>query len=275
MMNKVFWIIPAVMIMLAGCGKIEDEVQDGTTIDQPTPPAANCIGLSENAYGCYGSDSVFHAVRVVDGIWSVYTQSNKENIGNQIFYDRYQKSFDFRKDGSAFMREQTKDYIYFREWGVNDEGTVITLSDGQSYTYRAVFANDENCFEAKSAEDTAVKLCHEAFVDSNGTNDAGYYGAGVKFGNLTFYNFEVPGTWKIAPYDSSNPAGETTVTLDANGSTSGGGEWGVSRDGKVITIEGVGYLVYQYLKPSSDRCIAVFELGGGVITSTTWKLCKQ
>lgn len=264
----------AALLLLSGCGKI-DEVQDGSTIDQPTPPAANCIGLSENAYGCYGSDSVFHATKIIDGVWSAYTQSNKQNVGNQLFYDRYRNGFEFRKDGSAFMREQTKDYIYFREWGVNDDGTVINLSDGESFTYKAVFANDENCFEVTDADSNTIKLCHESYVDSDTENGSGFFGSKVKFGNLTFYNIDAAGTWKIAPYDSSNTGKEKTVTLDANGTTSSGGEWGVSRDGKVMTIDGVGYLVYQYLKPSSDQCIAVFELGGGVITSTTWKLCKQ
>lgn len=263
-----------ILLLLAGCGRVE-EVQDGSTIDQPSTPAANCIGLSENAYGCYGSDTVFHGTKVVEGTWSVYTQSNVENVGNDIFYDRYQRGYDFREDGSAFMREQTGDYNYFREWGANDEGTKLTLSDGKSYTYKAVFANDSNCFEVTREDKSTVKLCNESSVEYDGENVAGYYGSKVTFGNLTHYYIDAAGTWKIAPYDSSNGGEESTVTLDTNGTTSGGGMWGVSLDGKVMSIDGISYLVYQYLSPSSDQCIAVFELSGGAITSTTWKFCKQ
>lgn len=262
------------LFLIAGCGRVE-EVQDGSTIDQPSTPAANCIGLSENTYGCYGADTVFHGLKVVEGVWSVYTQSNVENIGNNIFYDRYQRGYEFRDDGSAFMREQTQGYSYFREWGVNDDGTLLKLSDGKSYTYQAVFANDSNCLEVTREDKSSVKLCHEAYVDYAGENEAGYYGANVTFGNLTHYYIDAVGTWNIAPYDSSNSGDESTVTLDANGTTSNGGEWGVSKDGKVMTIDGVSYLTYQFLSPASDQCIAVFELAGGAITSTTWKLCKQ
>ncbi|HHH72836.1 MAG TPA: hypothetical protein ENL04_03325, partial [Sulfuricurvum sp.] len=152
------------LIVMAGCGRVE-EVQDSSTIDQPSTPAANCIGLSENIYGCYGSDMVFHGTKIIDGVWSVYTQSNVENVGNQLFYDRYQRGFDFREDGSAFMRDKTDGYNYFREWGVNDDGTLLKLSDGKSYTYIAVFSNDSSCIELTSSDKSTVKLCHESFVD--------------------------------------------------------------------------------------------------------------
>ncbi len=261
------------LIVMAGCGRVE-EVQDSSTIDQPSTPAANCIGLSENTYGCYGSDMVFHGLKIVEGVWSVYTQSNVENIGNNIFYDRYQRGYEFRDNGSVIIREQGDSSV--REWGVNDDGTLLKLSNGKNYTYKAVFSNDSDCLEVTREDKSTVKLCHEAFVDYAGENEAGYYGANVTFGNLTHYYIDAAGTWKIAPYDSSNSGDESTVTLDANGTTSNGGEWGVSLDGKVMTVDGVSYLTYQFLSPSSDQCIAVFELRAyGGITSTTWKLCKQ
>ncbi|MEJ2501427.1 MAG: hypothetical protein P8Y65_09985, partial [Campylobacterales bacterium] len=65
------------------------------------------------------------------------------------------------------------------------------------------------------------------------------------------------------------------LAVPADGSTSGGGEWGVSRDGKVMTIDGTSYLVYRYLRPKEDKCIAVYELAGDIITPSVWKLCKQ
>ncbi len=258
--------------LAAGCGKIEDEVQDGSTVDQPTPPAANCVNLNENEYGCYGDDKVFHGTRIVDGVWSVYTQSNLPNAGNVLFYDRYEAGYDFMGDGGSFKRSQTADYNYFYAWGVNDAGTELRVADGNTYSYVAVFTNDAKCFEVKRNEQT-VKFCNESYVDMTHENASGYYGDKVKFGNLTRYNFDAVGTWKIKPYERTGD--ETMVVLDANGSTSAGGEWGVAKDGKVMTIDGTSYLVYQYLSGSDSNCIAVFELSGAIITPTTWKLCKE
>lgn len=270
---RTFLLALSVVLLLSGCRT--EEVEDGATIDQDAVPAANCVSLSENAYGCYGSDSVFNGKTVVDGVWSLYTQSNVENVGNNTFFDRYKRGYTFRDDGSVFMREQTADFIYFREWGIDDDGVKITLSDGATYTYKAVFANDSDCFQVTQEDGTDAKLCSEVFVDSDGENGSGFFGANVTFGNLTHYYFDAVGTWTISPYDSSNTGATLTVTLQADGTTTDSGEWGVSEDGKVMTIDGVSYLTYQYLDSSGSDCIATFELSGGVITSTTWKLCRQ
>ncbi len=257
--------------LFVGCGKIEDKVQDGSTVDQPTPPAANCVNLNENEYGCYGSDKVFHGRRIVDGFWSLYTQSNVANVGNVVFYDRYKMGYDFREDGTAFKRQQTSDYVDFVEWGVNNDGTKIRTGDGNTFAYKAVFSSDADCFEV-DYNGKSAKLCNEKPVDESFKNAAGYYGDKVKFGNLTYYNFDAVGKWTIAPYQIDGNT--TTVTLDANGTTSRGGIWGVSADGKLISIDGVSYLVYQYLDGDDSNCIAVFETAGLNITSRTWKLCK-
>lgn len=270
---RTFFLTLFVALLLSGC-KVE-EVEDGTTINQDAVPAANCIGLSENTYGCYGADSVFNGKIIVDGLWSLYTQSNVENVGNETFYDRYKRGYTFRDDGSVFMREQTEDFIYFREWGIDDDGVELTLSDGVTYTYQAVFANDSNCFLVTQEDGTDAKLCSESFVDFDGENGSGYFGANVTFGNLTHYFLNAVGTWTIAPYDSGNTGTTLTVTLQADGTTTDGSEWGVSEDGKVMTIDGISYLAYQFLNDSDSDCIATFELSGGVITSTTWKLCVQ
>lgn len=260
-------------LLAAGCGRIE-EVEDGVTIDQDVPPAANCINLNENSYGCYGSDKVFFGKKIVEGIWSVYTQSNLQNASNETFYDRYQHGYDFRDDGSAFKRQQSETYTYFQEWGVDDEGTTLKVSDGNTYVYESVFANDSDCLQVSQNGET-VKLCHESFVDRTNENDAGYYGDSVTFGNLTNFYISAVGDWSIAPYDDSNTGETVAVTLDSDGTTSGGGQWGVSADGKTMSIDGTSYLVYQYLKENNRGCIAVFELSGGFTTSTTWKLCKN
>lgn len=266
------WIGFVVLLVMAGCGRIE-EVEDGVTIDQNVPPAANCINLQENSFGCYGSDKVFFGKKLVEGFWSVYTQSNLQNIGNETFYDRYQHGYDFREDGSAFKRQQSETYTYFHEWGVNDGGTELKLSDGNAYVYESVFANDSNCLQGKQNGET-VKLCQEFYVDRSQENAAGYFGDDVRFGNLTNFNFAAVGEWKFTPYNDENSGQEWSVTLGSDGNTSTGGIWGVSADGKVMNVDGKSYLVYQYLK-SPQYCIAVFELSGGFITSTTWRLCKQ
>lgn len=269
-------LIPLFILLLAGCGRIEKDVQDGTTIEPDLPQAANCVGTDENAYGCYGAETVLFGKKIVKGVWSVYEQSNIENVNHNIFYDRYKRGYDFREDGTAFTRtmRETADFSVPYQWGVSDDGKTLNVEDGNSYVYQGIFANDSNCFEV-TRDTTTVKLCNESLVDMTHENEMGYYGADVAFGNLTHYNLKGVGTWKIAPYDSSNGGSETTVTLTEDGNTSNGGHWGVSADGKVMGIDGIRYLVYQYLDPYSDQCIAVFELSDGRITSTTWKLCKQ
>ena len=272
------------IVLFAGCGKVDETVtQDNNPIDDPSPPAYNCKGdTPSNNYGCYGNDVTFHDETIADGIWSVYTQSNTNRLDGRVFYDRYQYGFDFSGDGGAFKQQQTDGYTYFREWGVNDAGTAVAVSDEGTYTWTSSFS--EKCFEvshnmATTNDIETVKFCHEDFVDQSNENTMGYYGANVKFGNLENYNFTAVGTWTISGY-GDNGASLSTVSLADNGTIASGtgGEWGVSRDGKVIGIDGVRYLVYQYLSTSDDHqrgCIAVFELSGGEATSTTWKLCRQ
>ncbi len=271
-MLKFFSLFVAILLGISGCGRIKT-VHDGATTTPPSVPAANCVGLSQNAYGCYGSGTVFNGKKIVNGYWSVYTQSNVKNIGNSVFYDRYERGYSFRNDGSAFVRNQTRGYNYYLEWGADNAGTKLTLSDGRTYTYKGVFLSDSNCFEVTREDSSTAKLCNESPISYDGNNSAGLYGAQATFGNLTGYYLLVPGVWKISPYDSGS--GATTVTLDANGTTSTGGEWGLSSDGKVISIDNTRYLVNQYLSPSSDKCIAAFVLASDVITSTRRKLCKQ
>lgn len=268
--------IGACVLLLAGCGKIDDNIQDqdNNTIVENKPSAYNCLSdTPTNSYGCYDTDVLFNGEKVTKGVWSVYTQSNTNRIDGQDFYDRYQYGFDFSGDGSAYKQEQTNGYIFYKIWGVNDTGKEITVSEDGAYAYQETFSG-QNCFKVTNNGDT-LKLCHESFVDQSFENAAGYYGPDVRFGNLKNYNFAADGNWTISGYGDNNSAAAVAVTLDANGSTSNGGEWGVSADGKVMEIDGVRYLVYQYLEPQAHQCIAVFELYGNTISSMQWKLCKQ
>ena len=51
-----------ILLLSTGCGRIETDVEDGTTFDSDLPPAANCVGTQENAYGCYGRVSTSKAM---------------------------------------------------------------------------------------------------------------------------------------------------------------------------------------------------------------------
>lgn len=266
-------IVTAAVVI--GCGPVE-QTSDNSTVVEQTNPAYNCRNdTPTNAYGCYSSSVVFHNETIVEGLWSVYTQSNTNRTDNQVFYDRYLYGFDFAADGSAGKQQQTDGYTNYRQWGVDDGGTAITASDDGTYTYQATFTSDQKCFEVSNNGDT-LKFCHESYENSGASLSATglYYGSSVRFGNRTDYNFLVPGTWTISGY-GDNSASAETVRLDDNGTVESGGEWGVSGDGKLMEIDGVRYLVYQYLEPKSAQCIAVFELAGGVSTSVKWTLCKE
>lgn len=271
-MRSIWTVTLSAIVILGGCGRVKD-ASDDNTVEEPTVAAYNCKSYSPtNGYGdCYGSDVLFHSKKVTEGIWSLYSQSNTNRTDGTTFYDRYQYGFEFATDGSAGKQNKTDGYTLYREWGINDEGSVVTLSNEGSYTYEASFSG-QDCFVVGNNSEK-LKMCHESYVDRTQSNAAGYYGSGVQFGNLNEYNFYAVGTWSISGY-GENGAGITSVTLDANGSTSGGGEWGVSADGKVMEIDGVRYLAYQYLEPFSNRCIAVFAMVGGITTSVKWQLCK-
>lgn len=273
-MRSFYTLSLAALVAISGCGRVE-EGSDSNTVDEPTVPAYNCQATSPtNSYGdCYGeSVSIFNGEKVVEGIWSLYSQSNTNRTDGTVFYDRYQYGYELADDGSGGKQNKSDGYTLYREWGVDDEGTALTLSSDGSFTYQSSFVG-QDCYAVSNNGDT-LKMCHESYVDLSQSNNAGYFGSGVKFGNLNNYNFDVVGSWSIAGY-GDNSAGSTTVTLDVNGTTSNAGEWGVSADGKVMEIDGTRYLAYQYLEPLSSKCIAVFELSGGIVTSLKWQLCKQ
>jgi len=277
-MIRTVLIFIAMLLLIAGCGKSTQTTTDASTVISTPPPAYNCYSDTPvNGYGdCYGGSVYFvKAPYVTDGIWSVYTQSNTNRTDGTVFYDRYQYGFDFFSDGSAGKQQQTDGYNLFREWGINDAGTSLTLSVEGTYTYSSTFYNDPQCFQVAN-NGQQLRLCHESFVVQDFNNSAGYYGPDVTFGNRTNYNFLVAGTWSFAGYgDNTTPSVDILFNPDGNSfeSPSGNalGEWGVSLDGKVIGFDNKRYLVYQYIEP---QCIAVFELSSDVATSTKWKLCK-
>jgi hypothetical protein len=279
-MFKIMIFILWALVILAGCGRVDEEqTQDNATYDDPTFPVVNCTAdTPTNDYGCYSNKVTFHNEVVVDGIWNIYTQSNENRTDGVVFYDRYQYGYEFEgNDGTAGKQEKTDGYTLYREWGVNDSGDRIFVgshssNDEGEYTYNGEIFSD-GCLVVTNSGET-LKMCHESFVDTTYANSTGYYGLNVRFGNRTGYDFTAAGTWSILGYGDNTDTKPDEV-LYTNGSTGSEGVWGVSKDGKVIGINGVRYLVYQYLDGSEDNCIAVFELSGGEVTSIKWKLCKQ
>jgi len=272
MVRTVILALP-VAAMLAGCGVVETS-EDANTYVETLSDALNCESdTPTNDYGCYDSGVLFPGSTgetVTNGIWSVYTRSDQTL--DTVFYDRYQRGYEFGSDGYAYKQETGEGYNGLGDWGINDAGTSISVYADGSYTYAATFTGQDGCYEVSNDGNT-VKFCHESYVDQSLENSTGYYGADLRFGNLINYNYKVVGTWTIAGY-GSNTAAQTSVTLDANGTTSNAGEWGLGADGKVMGIDGTRYLVYQYLKNSD--CIVTLELStNSLASSTQWKLCKQ
>ena len=267
------WILPILLLslILGGCRQLDDE-DDSSVNEDFTPVASNCTNSLENAYGCYGSDKTLGNEDLDTGVWSVYARSYIGTDYEDVVYDTYVYGYRFLEDGTAFERDATASYSNVRSWGIDDDGASITISDRGTYTITGQFTNDE-CFEVTNdTQDETMKLCPEPLNDTSESNGVGYIGGTVTFGNYVHGDWTVAGDWTVEGYSSTSQT-QTSVALDADGTTSNDGEWGVSDDGKWLQIDDDPYLVYKYFK-SSD-CIAVFELSGEFVTSRTLKLCKD
>ncbi len=243
-----------------GCGPVE-EIDSGTVEyeNEDYEPNQNniCYDNYENAAGCFGTKQYFGDEEVTEGIWSVYSKSN-----NYLeYYDKYQYSYQFFSDGSLKQRVDTKNYYYSQTdvWGINTDGSVLTVHPTTGFTITA--SRSGSCYTVTSSSDT-YRMCNEPFISGASQNDSGYYGSNLSFGNNVQYgDYTVVGTWTIDSVE---------IELDENGSTSNGGEWGLSQDAKVITIDGISYLVNKY---PDDGCIDTYEMNGDYATNPA-KLCK-
>ena len=105
-------------------------------------------------------------------------------------------------------------------------------------------------------------MCNESLISDASQNSSGYYGSSLSFGNNDLYgDYTVVGTWTIDG---------TSITLSEDGSTSTGGEWGLSQDSKVIVIDGISYMVNTY---PDNGCIETYEMSGDYATEPR-TLCK-
>ena len=267
---KALILIFLTLLLMSGCGltKDDDINNDDNTNETLKPIATNCADNVENAYGCYGPTKTFGvgALTIVNGSWSIYTMSTLPVSTQSRYFDVYKYGYEFLDDGIVYKYDATG--ITILTWGVSSKGDAITISGDGTYTYIGRF-NDVNCFEVSNGQiDESIKMCNESSVDLSHKNDAGYYfGQNVTFGNYTHGNYIAVGDWQVISDQIA------TVTLDSNGTTSNGAQWGVRKDGKSIMIDDKSYLIYKY--PNSEDCIETFELSGEIITASQIKLCKQ
>lgn len=259
---KIFLISITLLSFFSGCGKIEDDEGAGTTetsYDNYTPAANNqCSSDQQNSAGCFGNEPYFAENRVDEGFWSLYKKSDS----NKNYYNTYYKSYKFLSDGSVKKRFESEGYyrIDGTLWGVNDDADTINIDNGDSLSLTGRRYSGTDCYDVTHSGAT-YKICAEVAISTSLQNSSGYYGDSIYFGNYNFGNYSVEGNWTIAGVE---------IALNSDGSTSNGGEWGVSEDAKVITIDAISYIVNRY--PDND-CIDTYTLVSNTKQDSV-RLCK-
>ncbi len=252
------------LLLFSGCEPIEEE--SDTTVDTAYKPnAVNTCNLSEETtLGCFGFGLEFGDNEKLDeGYWSLYAKRDK----NLQYYDTYLFSYQFSGNGYTRTLNKPQEY-YVVSWGIDRDGTKITTDLEGTITYTGIFGSDTSCYKVKHSAfgSEELKMCHDSKVGKT-ENTLGYYGNDIKFGNYTYGNYAVVGTWEVRDYGDSGTV--TAYTLDANGTVEGGGNWGVSEDGKVLHVKEASYLVNQYL---DNNCLVCFNTKGS--RTTPLQLCK-
>ncbi len=250
------------LVIFSGCEKIEDETAGTTesTIDNYEPNANNqCATDQQNTQGCFGNDPYFADNQVDIGYWSLYKKSNN----NKNYYDMYYKSYQFFSDGS--LKKRAEDEGSFRRdgslWGVNDAANRISIDNGESFTLTGKRYTGTDCYDV-THQNATYKMCAESAIDESQKNASGYFGEKVYFGNYNYGNYKAEGNWTIA---------DISVNLKSDGSTSNNGEWGVSADGKVISIDSISYIINKY---PDNNCIDTYTLVDNFKQDSV-RLCKH
>ncbi len=262
------YFLPLTLLMLlflSGCEPIEEE--SDTTVDTDYKPAAvNTCNLSEETtLGCFGPGLEFGSNEKLDeGYWSLYAKRDN----NLVYYNTYLFSYKFSGNGFAQSLNKKQEY-YVLAWGVNRDGSKITVEHEGTLTYVGIFGSDTSCYKIKHSAfgNEELKLCHDESLKGN-KNDLGLYSDSITFGNYTYGNYRVAGTWEVSEYGVKN-APKTTHILDANGTVQGAGHWGVSEDGKILHVDDAAYLVNEYL---DNNCLVCFNTNGNLMTPL--QLCK-
>ncbi|RUM64963.1 MAG: hypothetical protein DSZ03_03485 [Sulfurimonas sp.] len=253
------------LLLFSGCEPIEEE-SDTTINTDFKPNAVNTCNLNdESTLGCFGADLEFgDNETLVEGTWSLYAKRDR----NLMYYNTYLFGYQFSGNGFAQPLNKKQEY-YTLAWGIDRDGTKITVEHEGTLTYVGIFGSDTSCYKVKHSAfgNEELKLCHDQDITGE-TNNLGIYSANVKFGNYTYGNYPVVGTWNISEYGVKD-AKISTHILDANGTVRAGGEWGLSRDGKVLHINDSAYLVNEYL---DNNCLVCLNINGNLMTPL--KLCK-
>ncbi len=253
-----------ILLLFSACEPIEEE-SDITVDTAYTPNAVNTCNLSEETtLGCFGSGLEFGDNEKLDeGYWSLYAKRDT----NLVYYNTYLFSYQFSGNGYAQTLNKPQNY-YVLSWGIDRDGSKITTDLEGTITYVGIFDSDPSCYKVKLSTfgNEELKMCHDKRVDGL-KNSLGYYAKEITFGNYTYGDYSVVGTWKVTNYDDGSTV--ATHMLDANGSAKEGGIWGVSEDGKVLHVNEASYLVNQYL---DNNCLICFNTNGS--RTTPLKLCK-
>jgi len=249
MKTELFLLSLTLLLALGGCGQIEEDEGAGSpeySYDDNQQVSSNqCTAYQQNSAGCFGNEPMFRYNRIDIGFWALYKKSDN----NKQYYDRYYKSYEFLSDGSVKQRSQSG-VAYSADgslWGASDDGNTINIDTGEKLVYNNKRYGDGDCYDI-TYQSNDYKLCAEAAMDTTLQNAAGYYGENIAFGNYSRGELSCVGEWDINGQH---------VTLSSDGNTSNGGIWGVSEDGKVITIDGYSYIVNKY--PDND-CIDTYTI---------------
>ncbi len=253
------------LLLFSGCEPIEEESDVAVNMNYK-PNAVNTCNLSEETtLGCFGSGLEFGDNEKLDeGYWSLYAKRDN----NLVYYNTYLFSYQFT--GNGYTQTLNKQQMYYvLAWGINRDGSKITIDQEGTITYGGIFGSDTSCYKVRHSAfgNEELKMCHDTKVDGK-KNSVGHYGENVKFGNYTYGDYTVVGTWKVSNYGDGTAV--TTYTLEINGTVKEGGNWGVSEDGKVLHVNDASYLVHQYLE---NDCLVCFNTNGS--RTTPLKLCKD
>ncbi len=258
MKTQLFLLSTAFLLLFSGCGQIEDDIVTEISQSNYTPPSNNqCSTDNANSQGCFGNEPFFGDNQVDTGYWALYKESNNYDD----YFDMYYKSYQFSSTGAIIVRSEEEGNFKYTSnlWGINSAADTISMDTGESLKLNGVKYGGD-CYQVTYQTGT-YKMCHEDEIVPSSQNSAGYYGEDLKFGNYVQGDYEAVGSWEIEG---------VLISLDSNGSTSSGGEWGLSLDAKLFTIDTVQYLVDKY--PGSS-CIDTYIIVNNYKTSPK-KLCK-
>jgi hypothetical protein len=262
MQIKIFLLSLTLVLIFSGCGKIEEDDGAGSpeySYEDDKPVSSNqCTSYQQNSAGCFGNEPMFRYNRVDIDFWALYKKSDN----NKQYYDRYFKSYKFISDGSVKQRSQST--IAFSAdgtlWGASDDGNAINIDTGEVLKYANNRYGDGDCYDV-TYNDATYKICAESSQLISLQNASGYYGDDITFGNYSRGDYRCVGQWSI---------GDNNITLYSEGNTSNGGEWGISEDAKVLTVDNISYIVNKY---PDNNCIDTYMVVN-YAKSDSVRLCK-